>query len=99
LRALSPRSPAGENPTERAGAFTFRVWFERGNTDEPTIEILAVECASVRFKNDETSRKPTHDENELLSAWFESALDTLPDVFSGVEANALELLYIDTCTS
>ena len=83
----------GENPTGRAGQFVFRVWFERSNVADSAIEIVGVDCTSVRFHDEETSRKPAPAANELCSAWFETQLDTLPDVFSAVETTALELLY------
>jgi len=83
------------NPTERPGDFEFRVWFECNDaTDPPTIVLQAIECVDVKLDTDARARKPTRNEDDALSNWFDAQLDIDSEVRAELTAYALSCLYV-----
>lgn len=96
----------GDNPTGQPGVFVFDVWYEiehepgtrydaNGDGDPgygPAVEVLNVTCKSFDISGC-GMRRPTQPENEQLGAWFQGYLDSHPDEYARVEADALQYMH------
>lgn len=99
----------GENPLGKPGLFEFRVgyYIEPGcrgvmytpNGDgypghAPSFVMEGVDCVGMRLEN-ESARRPTHNEQDSLCEWFQQYLDARPSEMKELENRAFEYSYLE----
>lgn len=91
----------GDNPTGQPADFEFRIGYDLEAHDydqynhAPSVELTGVDCLEIHVVG-EPPRTPTEEENNAVSEWFESRLDSDPAELKCIRRLACEYSQIDT---